>query len=57
MSTLSNALKKKKMAKRDTKAYQNSDYRLTKKEQESLTIMRILLVLPIMLILILYAVS
>lgn len=57
MPTLINALKKKKMAKKDTKAYQNSDYRLTKKEQESLTIMRILLVLPILLILILYAVS
>jgi|GEM_PF-3402472 len=57
MSTLSSALKKKKMAKKETKDYQNSDYRLTKKEQESLTIMRILLVLPILLILVLYAVS
>lgn len=57
MSTLNSAIKKKKMAKKNIKDYQNSDYRLTKKEQESLTIMRILLVLPILLILILYAVS
>lgn len=57
MSVLRNALKKKKMAKNDTKNYQNSDYRLTKKENESITIMRILLVLPIVLILIIYAVS
>lgn len=57
MSTLSNALRKKKMAIEDKSEYQNSDYRLTKKEQESLIIMRILITLPIFLVLVLYAVS
>ncbi len=54
MPILRSALKKKNMAKHDKNTYQNSDYRLTKKEQESLSIMRILLVLPILLMLILY---
>jgi hypothetical protein len=54
MSILRSALKKKNMAKHDKNTYQNSDYRLTKKEQESLSIMRILLVLPILLMLVLY---
>jgi hypothetical protein len=57
MSTLSSALKKTRQAERNSKDYQNSDYRLTQKEQETLNITRILLVLPILLILVLYAVS
>jgi Ser/Thr protein kinase RdoA (MazF antagonist) len=57
MSILKSALKKKTMAREDRSNYQNSNYRLTQKEQESITILRILLVLPILLILTVYAVS
>jgi hypothetical protein len=57
MSILKSALKKKVLAKKDRSDYQNSNYRLTQKEQESMIIMRILIVLPILLILAVYAVS
>lgn len=57
ISNLHSALKKKAMARNDKNEYQNSNYRLTRKEQESVIIMRILLVLPIILILVVYAVS
>lgn len=57
MSIFKSALRKKVLAKKDKSDYQNSNYRLTQKEQESMIIMKILIVLPILLILTVYAVN
>ena len=57
MITLQNALKKKNKAKKNKINYQNSEYRLTQKEQESLNIMWFLLALPILICLFLYAIN